>query len=212
MKSLCLSLLFAVAASAGVPAEPGPVLVPGQYDAGWRELFAALAAQGPIYSTFTENRWFTVKKDPIVLHGELRHSAARGLSLHYTAPEEQLAVIDARGVLIRTAKGRTHEIAADPHTPRADAALLPVMRGDLPELQKVFEVHAARDGDDWRLDFVPRDPALAHQTGTITVSGSGLLVHRLQFQRSARQRVEVLIEETRTGVTFTPEEEKRFFR
>ena len=212
MKALCLSLLLAVAAAAAVPAEPGPLLVPGQDDAGWRELFAALAAQGPVWSAFTEHRWFSVKKEPVVLSGELRHSAARGLSLHYTAPEEQLAVIDARGVLLRSAKGRTREIAADPHHPQADAALLPVMRGDLPELEKSFEVHAAREGDDWRLDFVPRDPALARQTGTITVSGSGRFVRRLQFQHSARQRVEVLIGETRTGVTFTPEEEKRFFR
>ena len=144
MKALCLSLLLAVAAAAAVPAEPGPLLVPGQDDAGWRELFAALAAQGPVWSAFTEHRWFSVKKEPVVLSGELRHSAARGLSLHYTAPEEQLAVIDARGVLLRSAKGRTREIAADPHHPQADAALLPVMRGDLPELEKSFEVQPAR--------------------------------------------------------------------
>jgi hypothetical protein len=171
-----------------------------------------LAAQGGVLSTFTENRWFSVRKEPVVLRGELRHSDERGLSLHYTQPEEQLCVVDAKGLMLRDAKGRTRTMAADPNAPRMDAALLPVLRFDLPALLKLFTLCAARDGDDWRLDFVPRTPELARHLSTLTVEGSGERVSRLEFRRSAKQRVEVLIGETQTGVTFTAEEAKRFFR
>ena len=37
-------------------------------------------------------------------------------------------------------------------------------------------------------------------------------VRRLEFRRSATQRVEILIGATQTGMLFTPDEERRFFR
>jgi len=207
-----LALLLSAGARAAVPSAPGLELVAGGNDAEWTPLFAALAGQGGVRSTFTENRWFSVKKTPVVLHGELRHSDERGLSLHYTEPEEQVMLVDAKGLMLRDAKGRTRSMAADPRAPRMDASLLPVLRFDLPALLKLFTLRAARDGDDWRLDFAPRTPELARHLSTLTVEGSGERVRRLEFRRSAKQRVEVLIEETQTGVTFTAEEEKRFFR
>jgi hypothetical protein len=142
----------------------------------------------------------------------LRHSEARGLSLHYTQPEEQVMVVDAKGLMLRNAAGRTRSMAADPKAPRIDAALLPVLRFDLPVLLQLFSLRAARDGDDWRLDFIPRTPELARSLSVLTVEGAGERVRRLEFRRSAKQRVEVRIETTETGVTFGAEEEKRFFR
>ncbi|HLP00963.1 MAG TPA: outer membrane lipoprotein carrier protein LolA [Opitutaceae bacterium] len=207
-----LLLLLAPALRAEIPSAPGPELVIGENDAAWRPLFDALAAQGAVYSSFTEHRWFSVRKEPVVLHGELRHSAERGLSLRYVKPEEQVLVVDAQGLLMRNAQGRTRTMAADPRAPRIDAALLPVLRFDLPALLKLFSLRAARDGDDWRLDFTPRTPELARTLSTLTVEGSGEAVRRLEFRRSAKQRVEVLIGETRTGVTFSADEVKRFFR
>ncbi len=207
-----LALWFCAAARAAVPTAPGPELIIGENDAAWRPLFAALAAQGAVHSTFTEHRWFSVRKEPVVLQGELRHSADHGLSLRYMQPEEQVLVVDARGLLMRNAHGRTRTMAADPRSPRIDAALLPVLRFDLPALLQLFSLRAARDGDDWRLDFAPRTPALARTLSTLTVEGTGERVRRLEFRRSAKQRVEVLIGETRTGVTFSADEVKRFFR
>jgi len=207
-----LALCLCLPVCAAVPAAPGPELVAGGNDAEWTPLFTALAGQGGVRSTFTENRWFSVKKTPVVLRGELRHSDERGLSLHYTQPEEQVMLVDAKGLMLRDAKGRTRTMAADPRAPRMDAALLPVLRFDLPALLKLFTLRAVRDGDDWRLDFVPRTPELARHLSTLTVEGTGERVRRLEFRRSAKQRVEVLIEETQTGVTFTAEEKEKFFR
>ncbi len=207
-----LLLFLCGVARAAVPAAPGPEIVAGQNDAAWRPLFAALAGQGAVYSTFAENRWFNVRKTPVVLRGEMRHTAELGLSLRYTEPKEQLMVVDEKGLLLRDEKGRTRKMAADPKAPRMDTALLPVLRFDLPELLALFTLHAARDGEDWRLDLVPRTPELARSLSVVVVEGAGQAVRRLEFRRSAKQRVEVLIEETKTGVTFSEDEVKRFFR
>jgi hypothetical protein len=87
-----------------------------------------------------------------------------------------------------------------------------VLRFDRAELAKTLHLFAVRAGEEWRLDFVPRSAELARTLGRITVIGVGDAVRRLEFRRSATQRVEILIGATQTGVTFTPDEERRFFR
>jgi hypothetical protein len=214
MNRLLLLLLFAVAPGlrAELPAEPGPELILGANDAAWQPLFAALAAKGTVVSAFTEHRWFPFRKVPVVLEGEMRFSPTRGLSLRYVKPEERLMVVDARGMLLRDARGRNREVPADPRAPDIDAALLPVLRFDRAELAKTFHLYAVRAGWEWRLDFVPRSVELASTLGRITVIGVNDAVCMLEFRRSATQRVEIIIGATQTGVTFTPDEERRFFR
>jgi outer membrane lipoprotein-sorting protein len=214
MKLLRLLLLvFVVGTVPGADLSgPGPVLELDRAGDDWKALFSALASQGAVFSTFTEQRWFSVRPKPVVLEGELRHSAELGLCLHYTKPNEQQIVVDSQGVLLRDARGRSRSIKADPNAPRADSILLHVLRFDQAALLQVFELHAARDGARWRLDFVPRTKAFARSLGQVTVEGENQSVQRLQFRRTADQRIEVLIRETRTGVEFTADEKKRFFR
>ncbi len=209
---LWLPLPAAVAARAAAPAEPGPVIEAGENDGEWRWLFAALAAKGATQSTFTEERWFSLRKTPSVLQGEMRLLPGRGLSLHYTAPEEQLLVVDEAGLMARDARGRTRAFKADARAAGLSAALLPVLQFDLEKLRKDFHLRAARDGNDWRLDFVPRDQELARTLGSLIVTGIGTTVRRLEFRRSAKQRIVVIIKTAATGVTFTEEEVRRFFR
>lgn len=214
MRRLFLILFLSALPLAGfepLPA-PGPIIVPGGGDAAWQPLFVTLAAQGAIWSTFTECRWFLFRKTPVILKGELRFSPTRGLSLHYQEPEVRTIIADEKGLAMRDAGGRTHEVPSDPRVTGPTAALLPIMRFDLRALEERFEVHAARSGPAWRLDFVSRDPVLVRALGTVIVSGEDLSVHQLEFRHSTKERVEIQIGEVRTGVNFTPEEERRFFR
>ncbi len=214
MQRLLLILLMAALPlrAAEWPAEPGPLVVPGENDAAWRPLFAALAAKGGVESAFTERRWFRIRKEPVVLTGVMRVSPARGLSLAYREPERRTIIADAQGLLIRDARGRSRAVPADARASGATAALLPVMRFDLAALARTFAVHAARAGAAWRFDFVPRDPAQARGLGRLVVFGEDEAVRRLEFRQSERQRVEIAIGETRTGVTFRAADEQRFFR
>jgi hypothetical protein len=204
-----LALALSLLARAAPPAEPGPVIT----EAGdWHWLFAAIAAKGNTCSTFTENRAFAARKEPVVLTGEMRLIPAAGLSLRYLTPEETLTIIDARGLYLRDARGRVREIKAGSRDAGLVAALLPVMRFDEESLFKNFTVHAARDGADWRFDFVPRDEKLTAALGSITITGAGAEIRRLAFHASPKVRVEVIVGETKTGVTFTPGDLQKYFR
>ena len=196
-------------AHAAPPAAPGPIITAA---GDWHWLFAAIAAKGNTHSTFTENRTFTARKTPIILTGEMRLIPATGLSLHYLTPDDTLTIIDTRGIYSRNAKGRISEIKAGTRDAGLVAALLPVMRFDEENLFKNFVIHAARDAADWRFDFVPRDEKLAAALGSITVTGAGTQIKHLAFNASPKVRVEVTVGETKTGVTFSPDDLQKFFR
>jgi hypothetical protein len=209
-----LAPVFGLAADepAALLASGGPRVEMCNAGAEWQALFDKLAAQGAVFSHFTENRWFPFKKIPVVLKGEMRMAPGRGLSLRYTQPENRTMIMDERGLLLRDDRGRSREVPPDPRANNVNAALLPVLRFDQKELDKVFFLRALRVGKAWRLDFEPRDPALARIVGLIVVWGEDEKIRQLEFRRSNSQRVEIVIDDSQTGVVFTTDEVKQFFR
>jgi len=211
-RTFLLFLLIVAQLHAVALLDMGPQLVVGKNDAEWLPLFKELGAKRAVVSEFTEQRWFPFKKIPVELKGVMRLSPNLGMSLGYTEPEKRVIIVDTKGLLLREANGRQREIPADPNSPAASAALLPILNFDWQKLDQTFLVYAARNGNDWRLDFVPRDPQLASTFGRITALGDDSTMRQLEFRRSAMQRVEIFIGETRLGVEFSPDEKKQFFR
>jgi hypothetical protein len=209
---LVFVLLAFASGRAAPPTEPGPRLVAGENDAAWRPLFTTLAGRGALVARFTERRWFPFRREPVVLDGELRLAPGLGLSLHYLRPEERTLIADERGLLLRDAAGRSRELPADPRAAALNAALGPILRFDLVELARQFALHGARDSADWRLDLVPLDATLEHALGRVTIFGRENEVRRLEFRQSEKQRVEIEIVSTETGVIFTGAVLQRYFR
>jgi hypothetical protein len=207
-------LAAAAALAAAVHAAPvaGDILTPEAAAGEWRPLIAALASKGALQADFTESRFFPFRREAMVLRGVLRISPERGLSLQYTFPESEILVADAEGLLLRDDRGRSRSISASSREGGAIASLLPIMRFDLPALFPAFVVRARRGAEGWQFEFTPRESGDAGSLGTITVCGSGADVRHLEFRRSASQRVEIDVGETRAGAAFTPAELARFFR
>ncbi len=210
--TLGLLLFTTCVRAADLIAEPGAPLLIGENDIAWKPLFTAMAAQGAVYARFTELRWFAFRKEPTELTGEMRLSPSLGLSLHYAAPGDSTMIVDEEGLMQRTASGRNRIAPDNPRYTGITAALLPVMRFDLPALARKFTVAAARHGEAWRLDFTPRDAELAKSFGRITVQGEGTTVRRLEFRRDATQRIEIIVGAAQPGATFTEADVKKFFR
>ena len=209
MRQAVAVLALAVAAR-GAP-DPGEVLAPGGLPGDWKALVAALAAKGPIEASFTERRYFPFRHEPTVLKGVLRISPERGLSLQYTDPEPSVLIADSAGLVLRD-QGGSREMASGSREAGAIASLLPIMRFDLPALFPRFVIRARRTDADWSFEFTPRNVDSAGSLGSITVLGAGTDVRQLEFRRSASQRVEIEVGETRAGVVFTAAELARYFR
>ncbi len=177
----------------------------------WSDLSEAFAHHADIAAGFTEHRFFPFKKEPVELKGEVRVSAVRGLSLHYTAPEERTVILDDRGVLVRAAAGEKAP-PADPRAAAANEALRHVLRFDLAALEKDFALYGQREPAAWTLALVPRTETLRRSVGQITVTGEAATIRRIEIRRSARQAIEIIIEPPRPPAAFTAEELRRYFR
>jgi hypothetical protein len=216
--SLLSSIFFPLPSLRAAATDPAELVTPankitvGENDAPWKQLAAALAANGNVTAPFTENRLLPFKKIPVVFTGDMRLSPERGLSLAYTKPENQLMIVDSRGVLLRDGRGRQRELPNEPRAQAATTALLHVMRFDFVELSKNFDLYGQRTGDDWQLIFDPRPGELASVLSRLIVTGHGAQVKKLEMRKSALQGMEILIGDVRTQVTFTPEETQKFFR
>jgi hypothetical protein len=202
----------ALAAAAHGAVDAGQILTPAGAAGNWGPLIGALEAKGPLQASFTEYRYFPFRREPTILKGVLRISPEHGLSLQYTDPEPSTLIADANGLIMRDKAGRSRERPAGSREGGAIASLLPIMRFDFPALFPLFVIRATRGDAGWAFEFTPRDPGAAGSLGVITVAGSGLDVSRLEFKRSASQRVEIDVGETKSGVAFTPDELARFFR
>jgi hypothetical protein len=176
----------------------------------WRDLVAGFDHHPDTTADFTERRKFPFRREPVVLTGEVRVSVTRGLSLHYISPEERTVVLDAKGVLIRTAAGDTIP-PSDPQA-AADTILRRILQFDLPALDKDFEIYGQRSGTAWSLAFLPRTAGLRRHIGRITVAGDGVTVRHIEIRRSETQSIDITISPPRSAAAFTPEEIKRFYR
>jgi hypothetical protein len=182
------------------------------HDPAWRSIFSRLAERKNLEAAFVERRYFIFRKIPIVLTGEIRIAPRRGLSLAYLTPEPRILIADDRGLLLRDSRGRDFAGPSGGRAEAATAALIDVMRFDLPELRKNFQFRGRRDGDAWTLSLEPRDPALSADFDSIVISGQGGQLRKIEWVGSAAQRIEILIGETREGATFTQNELIRYFR
>ncbi len=180
-------------------------------DPAWAELAGGLRNQPSVTADFTEQRRFAFRKTPTVLQGEVRVSTAHGLSLHYRGPENQTVIIDPRGLLVRTPAGDTVP-PSDPRAAAANSALLHLLRLDLGPLADTFELYGLRTGTAWTIALVPRAAELRRTLGQISVEGEAAAVRRIEFRRSATQRVEILVAPPRSAAPFSADELRRFFR
>lgn len=212
--ALALALLSACgAARAALPAERIEVVAENRIAADapeWRDVAAWFAGQPDAVARFEERRMFPFRKEAVVLRGEVRVSRQRGLSLHYTAPEERVVILDEQGVLVRDATGQ--QTPPDRRAEAGQRALLHVLRLDLAALGREFDVFGRRTGDAWALTLVPKDDVLRRGIGNIHVAGQRAEVRTIELRKSARQHIVIAMSEARAPVTFTAEETTRYFR
>ena len=211
---VALALLLVCAVTAR-PAETDPLVNPEHRlppaAPAWSDLIDDFARNPDITADFSERRFFSFKKEPVELQGEVRVSATRGLSLHYTTPENRTVILDAEGVLVRAAAGEKAP-PADPRAAAANAALLHILHFDFAALEKDFALYGQREAGMWTLALVPRTEALRRSVGRITAAGEGATIRHIEIRRSAKQAILILIEPPKPPAAFTAEELKRYFR
>ena len=200
---LLLALLLApLAGRAGLFDPENRIELPA-LRAQWDGLLGRMAATDWVRTPFTEKRYFSVRRMPVVLKGDLIVSRQHGLSLHYDSAAItgwSYVIVDSAGLLLRDDQGRELTPPGDPRAAGPQRLLLNVLQLDLPQLAEAFEFRATGTADARRA------------ATSVTLAGAGVNLQRIVLERTAAQRVEIEIGTAALGRAADPAELQARFR
>lgn len=124
---------------------------------------------------FVETKTMALLERPLRLSGRLYFRAPDYVRKEVTAPDYEDYEIDGDQVRIDRGDGEPRSFSLDRHPAlRAFAeAFRATLRGDLEALQRYYRVQLSGPADDWLLQMIPRDAAMAAHVERIEVTGSG---------------------------------------
>ena len=138
-------------------------------------LVARIARPVPSDTAYTEVRFVSVLKQPLILRGELHYGGPGVLGKRVDAPyRENTAIGD--GEVIVTRDGRTarrFSLQRAPELQSLLASFSAMLGGDATGLAQNYSVALKDEPPVWQMTLTPRSPALLEHLRDIVVDGSG---------------------------------------
>ncbi len=133
---------------------------------------------------FVEQRTSRLLTEPLTLDGEIWFAADGTLSKRIGAPFDEQVTISARRVeMRRNGKVRRLSIERRPDIKAFYAGMQALLAGDVMALYSAFDVAAATDADDWRLELTPKDGQLNRFVARLVISGTGSRVRIVRTEQ-----------------------------
>jgi hypothetical protein len=148
-----------------------------------QELMRLLAARRHGQVDFVEQHFLAVLKRPVESYGVMIYDAPQRLEKRTVEPRPERLVLDGEELTIER-KGHTHvlDLAAYPSILPFIESLRATLAGDLPALERVFNVDFAGTLERWTLTLAPRDSKVSKTVSEVRIDGS----------RDALLKVEIL--------------------
>jgi Outer membrane lipoprotein carrier protein LolA-like len=137
------------------------------------QVMRLLAARRHGQVDFVEQHFLSVLKRPVESYGVMIYDAPNRLEKRTVEPRPEDLVLD-RNELTVERKGRTHvlDLAAYPSILPFIESLRATLAGDLPALERVFDVDFAGNLDRWTLSLSPRDSKVSKIVSRVRIDGS----------------------------------------
>jgi hypothetical protein len=164
-------------------ASPSPASAPTPETAA---LIARLARPAPADTAYTEVRFVSVLKQPLVLHGELHYGGAGELGKRVDQPyHESTAISHGKVEVQRSGKPpQRFSLERAPELQAFLAAFSALLGGDAQQLAQYYTIEATQDGENFRLTLTPRVADLAKHLRSVVVDGRGTEPHCFSLQQS----------------------------
>ena len=182
-----------VACAAAVSAATSPF--------GLEELMQKLSQVKSASGKFVERKYLRVLNEPLELRGTLTYTAPGRLEKHTLTPKpESLILVEDRLTLEDTArkKRRTLYLQDYPVLWAFVESIRSTLAGDLPSLNRFYEVDLQGNERDWRLLLKPRESSIQAMVREIRIGGSYSAVRTIEVLESGGDRsVMNITEDTR---------------
>ncbi|MBM0104446.1 hypothetical protein JM946_06795 [Steroidobacter sp. S1-65] len=136
-------------------------------------LIARLAKPAPATISFTEVRFSTLLKTPLIVSGDLGYSGPESLDRRVTTPYREHTAIRGESVKVER-EGEKPRSFALKHAPELRGLLSgfsAMLLGDAAALRKSFNVELGGDDDAWSLKLTPADSKRSRRLRQIEVTG-----------------------------------------
>jgi Outer membrane lipoprotein carrier protein LolA-like len=153
-------------------------------DTGLAQLMQRLAQRQHAHVSFVEQHFIPTLDRSIKTSGELFYDAPDHLEKRSIMPKPESLILD-RGTLSIHRGNRSFVVSLRDYptiAPFIDS-IRAILAGDLPALNRTYELNLAPAGNHWRLALIPRDAKLAAVVAKIEVSGDGDEIHAVETER-----------------------------
>lgn len=146
---------------------------PESPDPGW--ILQKIARQAPASTPFVELRDSPLLKAPLRLQGRYARPAADTLVREVQAPYRETTTLRGQqATLVRPGRPeRRFDLARAPQLALLQDSFGALLAGDRARLDALYRLQADGSRQQWRLELVPREPALAAQLRVLRLFGSG---------------------------------------
>jgi hypothetical protein len=158
-----------------------------------------LAAMPERHARFREEKILAALAQPLVSIGTLYYRRPGHLEKLTVAPKWESLILDA-GRLTLTAEDQPPQvldIASYPEVRALVGAILGTLEGNLPELQRAYNLSLAGDLTHWQLTLTPRDARLAQLVRRVTISGAGAQPSAIRTEQANGDDFRMAIESQR---------------
>jgi hypothetical protein len=136
-------------------------------------LIARLAKPAPATVVFTEVRFSTLLREPLIVSGELGYSGAASLDRRVTAPYREHTAIRGASVKVEREgeKPRSFALKHAPELRGLWSGFSAMLAGDAAALRNNFAVKMTGDENAWTLELSPTDAKARRRLQEIEVTG-----------------------------------------
>ena len=149
-------------------------------------------AQVPSAKTrFVETRHIAMLTRPLELKGSLTYERPNRLSKHVESPFDETLTVDGDALsLVNRTKGeqRFLSLKEQPALRALVESVRATLAGDRGQLERHYQVHFSGKENAWQLRLVPRETKLRSFVESITMTGAGTRVQRIETLEGAGDR------------------------
>lgn len=160
------------------------------------ELMHLLATVERSEARFIETKHMALLEQPLVLTGTLSYERPHKLEKLVTSPyRERLAVQGDQLTVETKGKSKTLPLDRQPMLRAFVESIRATRAGDLPALEKYYELDLTGDAGAWTLTLKPYDPAMRKQVKAVVMSGQNERVVQVEVFESGGDRSTMVINE-----------------
>jgi len=171
----------------------GPAIAqpPGKSTLVLAQLMQELSQVKSARGRFVERKHLAMLNAPLESSGTLVYAAPGRLEKHMLSPREESLILDGETLLIDnkdTGQRRSFPLPEHPVVWAFVESIRSTLTGDLPTLQRFYEVSLEGDAGAWRLRLKPRDARMRQAAREIRVGGSGTWVNLIEVIEAGGDR------------------------